>query len=386
MATTGKLRYEYWDILRAPRLALSGKALTAQARPLAYGLLGYFLLTYLALTLEEMSFAESFSKFSFLPVLALGLTHWYTYALWIFGIAAVIAMYDFGCLTAAKLAFEELSGNLFMPLSAAQKDARSNLQSLWVSGGLVLLLIVLLAVLQGVVSWVALIPGVGEIIYSALYGMLFFLWSLFIVFLGFGLTTAVFTLPAIIVAREKEFFGATFYIYNIIWSQPLRWFSLTAIGVILAKLGVWVLGYFFMRALQLTNLIASWFGGEKVDRLLMAGYNLLEPLRPLFDFCTSLYPGSAIKYDWIHYGGAYQATGSENIGAIIIAIAVFVTWIVIVSYGFNVITCSQLIAFLLIQYHEDKTKLTEGSAMREPEPNEIRPEKPNLGPPQPSYE
>lgn len=376
MALTSDLRYDFWDILKAPRLAISGKNLIAQARPLWYGYLAYLVLTYLALMLQGQSFAEIWSRLTLFPTLGCDYSHWYSFALWIAGILVVIGFYDYGNLKVAKLAFEEVRGNYFYPHAAAATDARANLLPLWVAGGLVLLLIVVLAAIQGVLSLIALIPGVGEVLYALLYAVPFFLWSLFLVFLAFGLTTGILTLPAIIVAREKETFGATFYIYNIIWSQPLRWLGTTVVGIALAKIGIWVLGYFFMRALQLTNFLSTFFAGEKAGNILMSAYNLLEPARPLLNFFTTLYPGSSIGYDWISFSGQYQPVGAEYIAAIIIALALLALWIVIISYGINIITCSQLLGFLLVHYKEDKVKLTEDIANRTPEPNEIIPDKP----------
>lgn len=376
MAMTSDLRYDFWDILKAPRIALSGKSLLAQARPLVYGYLCYLICSYLAMLLQGQSLDYSWQANGLLPWPGHGLTKWYALAVFAIGLLAAIGFYDYGNLTVAKLAFEELRGNYFFPRKAAAQDAFGNLLPMWVSGGLVLLLIVVLGLLQGVVSLASLIPGIGTILYSIMYVVPFFLWSLFLVFLAFGLATSVLTLPAIIVAREKETFGATFYIYNVIWTQPLRWFGMTAIGLVLAKLGAFVLGYFFMRAIQLTNYLATLFSGDEIENVLIAATNLLEPLRPILRFVTTLYPGSSISYDFVSSTGIYATSGSESAAATIIALGLIAILIVIISYGVNIITNSQLLAFLIVTYSEDKVKLTEDVSQRAPEPNEILPEKP----------
>lgn len=376
MAMTSDLRYDFWDILKAPRIALSGKSLLAQARPLVYGYLCYLICSYLGMLLQGQSLDYSWQANGLLPWPGHGLTRWYAHAVFAIGLLAAIGFYDYGNLTVAKLAFEELRGNYFFPRKAAAQDAFGNLLPMWVSGGLVLLLVVVLGLLQGVVSLVSLIPGIGTILYSILYVVPFFLWSLFLVFLAFGLATSVLTLPAIIVAREKETFGATFYIYNVIWTQPLRWLGMTAMGLVLAKVGAFVLGYFFMRAIQLTNYLATLFGGEEIQNVLIAATNLLEPLRPILRFVTTLYPGSSIGYDFVSSTGTYATSGSESAAAMIIALGLIAILIVIISYGVNIITNSQLLAFLIVTYSEDKVKLTEDVSQRAPEPNEILPEKP----------
>ncbi len=389
MAMTSDLRYDFWDILKAPRIALSGKGLLAQARSLLYGYAAYFSCSYLALLLNGQPFAYSWEAFGLFPLCNLGLSQWYSWTVWILGIIVAVGFYDYGNLTVAKLGYEELRGNYFFSARDAARDARANLLPLWVSGGLVAFLIAVLAAIQGLVSLVALIPGIGGLLYAILYVVPFFLWSLFLVFLTFGLTTSVLTLPAIIVAREKDTFGATFYIYNIIWTQPLRWLGMTAFGLVLAKIGMFVIGYFFMRALQLTNFLAGWFGGDKTESILIAAYTVLEPLRGVVRFFTTLYPGSSIGYDpemairytmtnhnWILDSSQSIVSGADQAAAVIIALGLLGILILIISYGINIITNSQLLAFLLIAYKEDKVKLTEDVANRIPEPNEILPEKP----------
>ncbi len=384
MATNSELRYDFWDILKAPRMALSGKCLLAQARPLAYGYVAYFVLAYSALLIDGQPLSSAWQQHGLFPLLGLELRHWYSLAIWVLGIVVVVGLYDYGNLVVAKLGFERLRGNHFYASSEAAKDARSNLLPLWVSGGLVLLLIAVLAAVQGVVSLVALVPGIGGILYAILYVVPFFLWSLFLVFLAFGLTTSILTLPAIIVAREKETFGATFYIYNVIWTQPLRWLGMTATGLVLAKIGIFVIGYFFARALQLTNFLAAWFGGEKVNSILVNAYLMLEPIDDVISFFTTLYPGSCVSYDPMlpiaynlsKFDWLSSISGTEQAAAVIIAVGVLGILILMLSYGINIVTNSQLLAFLLVVYSEDRIKLTEDATNRASEPNEILPEKP----------
>ena len=384
MATNSELRYDFWDILKAPRMALSGKCLLAQAQPLALGYVAYFVFAYLSLLIDGQQLSLVLSHFGLFPIFALGLEHWYSWAIWIVGIIAFVVMYDYGNLTVAKLGFEHLRGNHFFSRRDAAKDARSNLMPMWVSGGLVVLLIVVLTLVQGVVSLVSLVPGIGEILYAVLYIVPFFLWSLFLVFLAFGLATSCLTLPAIIVAREKETFGATFYIYNVIWTQPLRWLGMTISGLLLAKIGIFVIGYFFARALQLTNFLAAWFGGEKINKVIVSAYVALDPIQNVIRFFTTLYPGSCIGFDpkmpvaynLSQFDWQSSVSGTEQAAAVIIAVGVLAILILMLSYGINIVTNSQLLAFLLVAYSEDKVKLTEDASNRAAEPNEILPEKP----------
>ncbi len=376
MNKTSTLRYDFWDTFKAPRMALSGKYLLAQARPLLYGYIVYLIFTYQAMLVEGRgTLGELWETYNLVPFTHLGLEHWYGWVIWILGIVLAGAFYDYGNLTVAKLALEELKGNPFYARRDAAREARSNLRPLWVAGALILILIVVLSAIQGVIGLVGLIPGIGPIIYSILYAVPFVLWSLFVVFLAFGLITGVLSLPAIVTAREKDAFGVTFYIYNVIWTQPLRWFTQTVIGLIMAKVGIFVFGYFMMRALQLTNFTTSLVAGEKIKTVISNGYFALSPIQDGLRFFTSLYPGSHI--DWMNSAtkGLEFNLGSEPTGgaiaSLIILITLIVVWIVVITYGLNIITCSQLITFIYLRKCEDGERLGDPPTEPGADPHEI---------------
>jgi hypothetical protein len=359
------MKYSYWDILRAPRIALSGKNLLAQARSLLYGYIIYLILTYAALILDGVNWDYIWNTYSLFPFIDLDFYYWYTKVIWIIAVIQFLFWFYYGSLTVARLAFEELKGNYFFSQKEAAKGARANLRVLWVALIVLALLVVFLSLGQAIVGLIALIPSVGEIIYGAIYAMPLFIWSLFIVFIFFGITTAVLTLPAITTLTERDSFGATFYIYNIIWTQPLRWFSLTAVSLALSKIGMFVLAYFFMRSLQLSNYLATLFAGEKIRNSLIAAYNLFAEQDKAIEFITSLFPGSGIAFDWIAFETYVSPTGSEYIAAILIFVALTLIAILVLSYGLNIITCGQVIAFLLVRYAEDGDKLTEELEIKE---------------------
>ncbi len=377
MAISTEIEYRFRDILKAPRLALSGKSLLAQGKPLAIGYLLYVVFAYLALMADGIPFHAIWFRYTFFPLWLLNFGAWYCWALWGIGIVAFFAFFDYGNLTAAQLFFEELKGNLFYPRRKAQHDARGNLMQMWIAAALLIVLIAVLALLQGVVSLVGLIPVVGELIYSVLYIFPFILWALFLVFLTFGLTTSILTLPAIVVAREKDTFGATFYIYNIVWSQPLRWLSMTVVGLAFAKIGMFIFGYFLMRSLQLTNYLGGLFGGEKIANVIAAAYRILLPSQDVTEFISTLYPGSRISYEWISYTTPTALSSSETAAAVIIAAAIFAVILTVITYGINIVTGSQLLAFLHVIHRQDGIKLTDDPSLERDDPREIIPKKPD---------
>lgn len=110
MSNHSELRYDFWDILKAPRVAISGKCLLMQARPLVYGYGIYVVLAYLSLILEGNGFTALWLKYTFFPCPELNLTRWYGWALWIGGLVAIAGFYDYGTLAVAKQAFEEFGG------------------------------------------------------------------------------------------------------------------------------------------------------------------------------------------------------------------------------------------------------------------------------------
>lgn len=374
MSSLSGMRYSYWDILKAPRIALSGKNLLAQGRNLLCGYVIYLVLTYVALLLDGVNWQYIWGSYGLFPFTGLDLYHWYPKVIWAIAVLQFLLWFYYGSLTVARLAFEELKGNYFFSCKEAARGARANLRVLVVALIVMALIVLVLSLLQAVVGLITLIPVVGEIIYALIYGIPIFVWSLFIVFVAFGLSTAFFTLPAIATLSEKDSFGATFYVFNVIWTQPLRWFSLTAISFILAKVGTFVFGYFIMRGLQLSNYLAMLFAGDKIKTTFTAAYALFAAQGQGIDFFTSLYPGSGIAFHWISFVGRPEAAGSEYVAAIIVLVMLILLAIMVISYGLNIITCGQVIAFLLVRYSEDREKLTEElevtevTAAEKPEP------------------
>jgi hypothetical protein len=359
MSSLSGMRYSYWDILKAPRIALSGKNLLAQGRNLLFGYVIYLVLTYIAMLLDGVNWQYIWGTFCLFPFTGLDLYHWYAKVIWAIAVVQFLLWFYYGSLTVARLAFEELKGNYFFSCKEAARGACANLRVLVVAMIVMALVVIALSLLQAVVGLITLIPVVGEIIYALIYGIPIFVWSLFIVFVAFGLSTAFFTLPAIVTLSEKDSFGATFYVFNVIWTQPLRWFSLTGISLILAKVGTFVFGYFIMRGLQLSNYLATFFAGDKIKTTLTAAYALFATQGKGIDFFTSLYPGSGIAFQWISFVGRPEAAGSEYVAAIIMLAILILLAILVISYGLNIITCGQVIAFLLVRYSEDREKLTE---------------------------
>lgn len=359
MSSMSGMSYRYWDILKAPRIALSGKNLLAQGRALLFGYLGYLILTYVALLVDGVNFSYAWANYGLFPITGLDLYNWYATAIWIIGIVVFALMLYLGALVVARLTFEELKGNYFFPLQQACKEARPNLRVFIVAMIVLALLVIVLSLLQAVVGLVSLIPTVGEIIYAVIYALPIFIWSLFIVLVAFGLSTAFLTLPAIITLSERESFGASFYVFNVIWTQPLRWFSLTAISFGLAKVGTFVLGYFFMRALQLSNWAAGFFAGGKMDSIIAAGNGMMARHTDALGFFTTLYPGSNISFHWIGSYGYAAPVGSAAVAAFIIYVVLLLIGFVVISYGLNILTSGQVVANLLVRYSEDGDRLTE---------------------------
>ena len=359
MSSMSGMSYRYWDILKAPRIALSGKNLLAQGRSILVGYLAYLIFTYVALLVDGVSLDFAWAEFGLFPVCDIGLASWFAKAIWIIGIITFAAFAYLGALVVSRLTFEELKGNYFFSLKEACKESRPNLRVFIVALLVLGLMVVVLALLQAVVGLVALIPTVGEIIYAVIYALPIFLWSLFVVFVAFGLSTAFLTLPAIITLTERESFGATFYVFNVIWTQPLRWFSLTGISFLLAKYSTFVLAYFFMRALQLSNWAVELFAGGKMNEIIAAGNGMFAQHSKILSFFTHLSPGCPVGFDWFGAFASTDPTGSGAVAAFIIYLVLLLLGLVVVSFGINIITAGQVITNLLIRYEEDGEKLTE---------------------------
>ena len=122
-----KLHFDYRDIFRAPRLALSGKKIWTFVVGNFIGYLGYLILTYIALLTAGTSISQSWEMFGLYPILVGFGVPWYSYFIYCDGILFACIMVTLSCSAVSRITYKQLKGNDFY----SSGDAWSYVKKHW---------------------------------------------------------------------------------------------------------------------------------------------------------------------------------------------------------------------------------------------------------------
>ncbi|OGC92091.1 MAG: hypothetical protein A2142_06015 [candidate division Zixibacteria bacterium RBG_16_48_11] len=360
-----QMHFDWRDLFKAPRLAIStGKRLILQTLGLLIGYVGYLILTYLAYLLSGQPVAETWNYFGLFPFYDFGYGHWLSAVIWILGLLFFFSFWLLFSTAVAKVTFEELRGDQFYSTREALRFLKERISAVLFSPLTLFTLIVILVIVGAVLGLIGRIPAVGELFFGLFYGVPIFVSALFTVFVAFVFFVSLVLTPAVVGSLKSDTFTTVVEYFQTVWNQPGRFFGYTALTVILAKLGMFVFGYFIMRTFQLINWACGFTMGSKLDDLFQAAMSYL-PLPNVLDFFTTLYPGSSIGY---HFAMAPGGTGlgiTEGIAAFLIGITLIIIFFLMVGYGLATFTCGQTIAFLITYKHREGENLLERKSEEE---------------------
>ena len=121
------LHFNFKDIFRAPRLALSGKKIWIFIIGNLVGFISYWIMTYLALVLSGLPFGDMVDKYGLYPSISghqLSLFYWFIYLI---GCLIWIVSILFSSTAVCRVTLKQLKGNDFF----SGKDAWSYVYKHW---------------------------------------------------------------------------------------------------------------------------------------------------------------------------------------------------------------------------------------------------------------
>ena len=107
------LYYDFRDLFRAPRLALSGKKIWIFIVGNLGGFISYWLFSYLSLVLSGMSFQDAIAKYGLYPCLFGNEAQWYGWALYYIGITTWMIFILLSATAVSRVTLKQLKGNDF---------------------------------------------------------------------------------------------------------------------------------------------------------------------------------------------------------------------------------------------------------------------------------
>ena len=209
------MRFDFRDIFKAARVAFSFQRLWIQFFGFSIGYLCYIIFTYLSLILSGKDFGVIWSRFGLFPTVAGYPLHWTSWIL--FGVGCFILFFAWlvTATAVARAAYMHLKGNTFYTWKEAIAFALKKKGGSVVSTPIAILLIAVFTALGGVVvGLLGRIPVVGELGIS-FFAVIWFLSSLFIVFVILALFVSLLLGPAIIATTDDDAFEGIFQSFSI---------------------------------------------------------------------------------------------------------------------------------------------------------------------------
>jgi hypothetical protein len=361
-----EFRFNFIDIFRAPRLALSAKKIWTQFRALALGLILYNLFTYGAFAVSGADVYRLWSTYYLFPPLALAFGYPLTvpgYLLWAGGAVAFFVVAFLGMTAVAKITIEQLRGNDFLSRKEAGQYVRRHWRPVVFTP---VALLVSLALLFGgglLVGLVGKIPWVGDVA-AGLSFVPLFLGGLLFIFLALVFVVSFWLTPAIVASTGDDTFETSFELFSTLSGQPWRLLVYEWLLRVLTFAGTAVFAAFAAVAVKLVYAVLYVPMGYKFAVAFEAAWRVMP------SWLRGVYPGVCPPLAWISNsgieaclapaaGGTLPLPWPHAIAATLLSLGLLVVLGIVAAYGLNVNTVGQTIIYTILRKKKDDESLLE---------------------------
>lgn len=347
--------YNILDAVQAPARGLSAKQILLATVSLIAGLLVYDFFRYLAYLEQGENLGLVFDLYGFFPFDSPPQGRILAQLLYAVGIAGGVLCIMCGLTAVSIIHVEAIRGNAFMSPRKALGFVRSRLRQLLSAVAALAVFVGFVVLLFALFGLIVRIPLLGDLLFAIFFVIPNFIIALFAVFILFVAVIGVLLLPAVAAAdRGKESFGVILETFSTIIRQPSRWIGYTFVSGALSKIATFVFAYFSYRAIEFMVFATSIGGGEKVRRLVGAGFSLLPTEARFFKFFFNVFPGVRWSFDFD------QLTGPSGggIAAHLVALMLFVIFAAIIGYFMASIAAAQVYTYAGIRKSKDRHDLS----------------------------
>ncbi|MFQ6615895.1 MAG: hypothetical protein ACE5HZ_03900 [Fidelibacterota bacterium] len=351
------LHFDFRDVFRAPRLALSGKKIWTLLEANIVGYAVYWILTYVSLAVSGIPFSQAWAKYGLYPCLVGNEGNWASYAIWTAGVIFWLAALVLGATAVSRITYKQLKGDEFYSSGDAWRFVKKHWHApvfTHLSVAIIALFFVVMAVVFGLIGK---IPYLGELFFGIPY-LLWFFGSVFVVYTAVVLVVSFFFTHAIVATLEEDTMGSVFQNYSITWSQPWRAVVYLVLLGGLIYVGVTVFTWFLSAGYGLINLVFghTWLMGSKLASMMSWSSDIvLDRLSPgLWYLGFSASPSTIID---IPAGGPLSAV--EYVGGFFIAVSLFLVVASVISYALSVQVVGETLAVVIFRKKTDDENLLE---------------------------
>ena len=361
------LKFNFRDIFKSPRLALSGKKIWVFIIANLISYLIYFIFNYIGLSLTGFSFTQIWETQGLYPCLLITGGPWYSLALFWISILFWVYAIQLASTAVSRITYKQLKGDEFYSTIDSWHYVKKHWHAVIftpVSLALITLLFILIATLF---SLLGKIPFVGEFLFSIPY-LLYFFGSVFTIYTGIVFFISIIYSPSIIGTIEEDTMGSVFQSYSLAWGQPWRIIGYQTILFPLACFSVMIFKLISFCGIKLINIIMGneLLMGSKLSAIFDVAANTVWPQKLFTSIAENLTSCSLFCENTcnlgVHMNGFFDfflpinptnISGSESVASIIILFFLFIISISFLSYFLSILSVGETIMFIIFRKHSD---------------------------------
>jgi len=362
-----KFYYDIRDVFRAPRLALSGKKILLQFLGVLLGYIGYLIFTYLAFVASGTSISEVWRYQGLFPMRDFPFARWYQWAIFAVGCLWALICWILASTAVGKVTFEQLKGDDFYSTKESLRFLKSHWGPVLLTPLFMLAFIVFLFVCGIIVGLIGKIPYLGELGFSIFYLVPLFVAALFLAYVVFIFVISLLLSPAIVATLKEDTFETIVQVFTTVWNQAWRYFAYLGLIGVMAKVGMFIFGYFSLRAGQFIHLSAKVFMGDKLSDITEEALSYITIPQHLLNYFSNVFYGIKFHYNLPEIGPGIYLNWSGEISAFLMGISLIFIIFMVLSYGLAIISSGQTITYIILRKKKDDDDLLERKTETEEE-------------------
>ena len=361
-----KLSYNYKDLFKSPRIALSGKKIWVFLIANLFGYASYWLLTYTSILISGTSLNDALTLHGLYPSIQGYKLSVLSYIFFYSGIFLWFISNFLASAAVNRITLKQLKGNEFYSTTDSWNYVKHNWKSITFPPIVILFIIILFIFFAWIFGLLGSIPYIGHLFISLPFPVYFF-GSLFTIYSIFVLSTSINLSPSIVSLYEEDTMGVVFQSYSITWSQPWRLLIYNSILFPIILFSFSVFSWFWLNSL---GFIIFVFGhkltlGNVFLNSSNYAINFVSPpflieLISQFNFNFSLELSSFLLFPiFENINFINPEISSPSFSGLILAIFYFLIGLSIFSYLITVFSVGQAFMFIIFKMKSDDDNILE---------------------------
>ncbi len=366
-----QMYFNFKDIFRSTRLALSLQRIWIQFVGLFFGFLGYLIITYVSFLTAGVGISTAWEKYGLLPCLIPESPNWYSLVIFVVGALWLIAVYLITATAVSRASYMLAKGNNFYTWKESFSFAIKKAGSILLSPVALLIIIGLFILGGAIIGWLGKIPYVG-VFGLSIFTIFWFVAALVVVFLVLVFGVVLIFAPAVIATTDDDAFEAVFQSFSTLWSQPWRLILYEAMSVVMAMVGFFVLALLSKKAfIVMDRIFASTMGADFVNISSHGMYLLSVWVAHSINWVNSICPDMSGLIYFSREFDPLLLPGYQIVASYIFAIMILLVGGFIISYGLASFNVGNTLAYLVLRKKKDDENLLERKDREEEEEEEM---------------